>query len=498
MRQSARLRSPGELLEHLEGRLLLGADPLPFTYYYPEGFSHDQINEFVSISNPNESAVSFELHARYETGVRDALIESGTIGAGSRGGVTVNRGTLERKVRPDTPYAFVLKSSAPVGALLAHYDFGTAVGEAFTDVTSTQWNWGEGFKDPNWTRDFVLFYNPNDQATLVTLTVYTDDGQTIDLSFGVEGQRRGGFNLNDELGVPTGVFGMKLTAGVPVVAALSHYEIVTQRGFGAVGTAGSGATAGVIPGIEFDNDGDPTNGTGGTNFNSPFNVEMVNGQPTSFPANAYLTVLNTSNQTATVRFTFGNQDRQTLVNPVRTITVAPNSRGGLSVRELGFPLDRRFGVIYTSNAPVTVTAAMYEGRDAVGMQAADSAATRWDFGEGYMDDTRAGAAITEDLYVFNPTAFAMPITIEFFFNDGTVRTIEEELHPVEIRTYSMHQLTEILGHPGTEEFFSIRVTAGTPMVATFEHWDRDLGGGFMSAGTPGGTVVPLHTVLVLN
>ncbi|MBC7834808.1 MAG: hypothetical protein H7Y88_06880 [Phycisphaerales bacterium] len=484
------------LFEMLEGRRLLGAD-LPFTYYYPEGFANDGINEFVPITNPNNTAVTFELHARYETGERDALIASGTIDAHSRGGVTVTRGSSERIVRPDTPYALVLKTSGEVGATMAHYDFGTAIGESFTEVTATEWSFGEGFKDPNWTRDFVLFYNPNDTAVNVVMTVYTSGGQQVILSSTVEGQRRSGYSLNDDSRIPDGVFGMRLVASGPIVAALSHYEIVTQRGFGAIGTPGGGAVSGVVQGIEFDNDGDPTNGNGGNVTDGPFS--------SPFPSNSYLTVLNTSNQAANVRFTFGNQDNDTLPNPVRDIVVQPGTRGGLTIRDLDFPITSEFHVIYTSDVPVTVTAGVYEGRDAIGMQAVTTAATVWTFGEGFISDDRAGAAITEDLYVFNPSGIEMTYTIEVFFNDGTVVTVPPQapnlhpnIHPVEFRNINLHTVSEIISRAGNDAFFGIRVTLGTPGVAMFEHWDRDLGGGFSTPGTPSGTIVVLDDVLVLN
>ncbi len=517
-------------LESLEDRRLFdGTAELPNVLYYPEGYTHASINEFVPITNTNNAPVSFELLARYETGERDQVLASGTIAANTRGGVTIHRSDdpSSMLVRPDTPYALVLRSSLPVAATISHYDFGTAIGESFTSARSTDWTFAEGFKDETWTRDFIVFYNANDSAVNVTLTAYTSDGQQITLEKTVEARRRGGWNLNNEANVPAGVFGVRVHASLPVVVALSHYEIVTQRGFGALGTTNGGATAGVVTAIEFDDldddhhrnrggddngggggddngggggggggndDGTPDQG-GGNNDDPPGDDNGGNGG-SSFPANAYLTVLNTTDETATVTFTFIARDDFPLTNPTRTITVAPGSRGGLNIRELGFPLDDEFGAVYRSTVPVTVTAAVYQGRDALGVEATTVAATQWTYGEGYMSRLRAGFAVTEDVYLFNPSGQNVSVTIDFLFSTGQVITVTKSLSRLELEDVKVHDTQQILDF-GPDVFYGIRITASGPITTSLEHWDRDLGGGFATVGLPGGTIVPLSSVLVI-
>lgn len=215
----------GAVLEALESRRLLSGD-LPFTYYYPEGYTHDQISEFVPITNTGDTEVTYELHARYETGERDQLLSSGTIAPGTRGGVTINRAgsPAERLARPDTPYALVLKTSGPVGATMSHYDFGTAVGEAFTSETSTEWTFAEGYKDPERTRDFLVYYNPTDEEVIVAVVAYLADGSAVPLFATLGPQRRGGWNINDEAQIPPGAYSLQVIASQPIVAALTPNE----------------------------------------------------------------------------------------------------------------------------------------------------------------------------------------------------------------------------------------------------------------------------------
>ncbi len=479
-------------LEGLEARCLMsGADVLPFTLYYPEGYAHAAINEFVPITNTNASEVRYEVLARYEVGDRDHVLASGVIPVNTRGGITINSSgnPAGMLVRPDTPYALIVRSSAPVAATLSHYDFGTAIGESFTDHLDDVWTFGEGYKDHNWTRDFVVFYNPTDDNVTVTLTAYTGNGSTIQLTKDVGAQRRGGWNLDAEAGVPAGVFGVRVHASAPIVAALSHYEIVTQRGFGTLGTAGGGATAGVVTAIEFDDTIDDHGGGGGGGGGSD------DGTPT-YPANSYLTVLNTTAQTATVTFTFlAREDGVPLSNNVRTITVLPQSRGGVSIRDLGFPLDDRFGVVYRADVPVTVTAAVYEGRDATGEEAATIAATSWTFGEGFMSRLRAGTDVTEDIYLFNPSGQTVTVTVDFLFSNGQAVQVTKPLDRLEIEDVKAHA-TQALLDMGPDVFYGVRVTASSPIVASMEHWDHSLGGGFATLGIAGGTIVNLGDILV--
>ncbi|MGE3106977.1 MAG: hypothetical protein AB7G11_13655 [Phycisphaerales bacterium] len=498
--------SGSDLFMACESRRLLAGD-LMHELVYPEGYAHSGISEFVPITNTGDDSVEYELHARYEVGERDQLLAAGTIPGHTRGGVTINRAgdPASMLVRPDTPYALVLRTSRPVAATMSHYDFGTAIGESFTDDRSTDWTFAEGFKDDSWTRDFVILYNPNNQDVTVTLTAYTGNGGQISLTRTVGAQRRSGWNLNNEGAIPAGVFGVRVHASAPIIAALSHYEIVTGRGFGALGTTGGGATAGVVTTIEFDDHDEDHHRRGGGGGSGGGNDDGTPDQGpgdfpgggTSFPANSYLTVLNTGAAAATVRFTFiTHEDEAPLANNTRTIVVPAGSRGGLSIRDLGFGLDDEFGAVYQSDVPVTVTAAVYQGRDALGAEAATVAATQWGFGEGYMSRLRAGFEVTEDIYLFNPTGENVSVTIQFQFSNGQVVTVTKSLSRLELEDVKVHATPEILAM-GEDVFYGVRVVATGTIVATMEHWDRSLGGGFATLGVPAGTVVPVSSVLSL-
>jgi hypothetical protein len=473
----------GERFENLEPRQLMAA-AMAYEAWYPEGFAADYINEYVPITNHNGFEVEYELHARYEDGERDQLISSGRIAPSSRDGVTIS--TKDRpevtRVRKNSPYALVLKSTAPLSATLSHYDFGVAVGESFTSTSSNEWTFGDGLRDSDDSRDYVLVYNPSDDAVQATITVYGASGLQTQHTITLQGQRRGGWSLNDLPGVDDGYFAARVTATGPVVAAQSHYELRTDRGYGVLGTAGGGATAGMVPAIEFDDD-----------------FYFINGDDSSslkprYPANAYISILNTNSTASTITLSFVFDEDDVPIQQ-RTVTVAANSRGTFAVKDLNITFfDDEMGVVYRSTNEVTVTGSVYQGQDATGVNASVIAATMWDFGEGFMSSSRAGFGVREEIYVFNPGAFEILVRLDFVFVDGTTFSYFDDVDGRELEDIKIHEIAQVVSK-GDANWYGVRVTASAPVVESLEHWDSAVGGGFSTLGMPGGTIVPFSSVL---
>ncbi len=476
--------------EALEARRVLAGNPLTFEAYYPEGYSNNTINEYVPMTNHGEVEVEFELHARYEFGQRDQLISSGRIAAHSRGGVTISEAGRQedRLVRDDVPYALVLKSSGPLSATMSHYDFGTAIGESFSTTPNRVWTFAEGSKSATDSRDYVLVYNPASTPVTATLTVYQSDGEQVQHTITLGAERRGGWSIQDIADVAEGAFSVRVEASGPVVAAQSHYQLQTGRGFGALGTPGGGATAGVLPTIEFDDDFYERNG----DDNPHHSFER-------HAADAFLSILNTNATPATVTFTFVLDGRHGSdpVPVVRTVTVGASGRTQISIRDIaGLPSDSEFGVVYRSNVPVTVSGSVYEGQDATGVEAATIAATRWDFGEGFMSRSRAGRGVMDEFYIFNPGSQDTTVTIEFSFFTGERRTFTKEVDAHEVEGIHIDRFLDLTTLP-EDVWYGVRISSPRAIVASMEHWDSAVGGGFSTFGMPGGSIIDLRDVLTL-
>jgi hypothetical protein len=481
MRRSRHGRS--ETMEGLEARVLLAG--MPFETYFPEGFTSDNVNEYVPMTNHGEVEAQFELHARYEVGERDQLLASGTIAPHSRGGVTISEAGRpeDRLVRKDTPYALVLRSTQPISATMSHYDFGSAIGQSFTSKTSTTWSFAEGKKDDS-TRDYILVFNPSQSAVDVRMEVYGAGGITVPRTLHLEAERRGGWSMADIAELARGAFSVRITSSAPVVASQSHYEVTTGRGFGTIGTPDGGATAGIVPAIEFEDD-----------------FYDVNGDDRSharFQANSFISILNTNDTGATVTLTFVMDARHGVTPaPVqRVFTIGAASRTTISVRDLGLPSAEHFGVVYRSNAPVTLSGSTYQGMDAIGVGAATVAATEWKFGEGYMRAASAGRAIIEDLYVFNPGSSEVTVTFEFALHTGQTVTASKRIDAHELEDIKIDRFLDLSSLPA-QFWYGVRITSSAPVVSSLEHWDGGNGGGFSTFGMPGGTVVDFGSVLTL-
>lgn len=464
-------------VEMLEERRLFGVEGgLTWEAYFPEGFASNTINEFVPITNHNSSAVQFELWAHYEVGTpATQLVASGTVAANSRGGVTISdsQNPGARVVRPNTPYALVLKASAPLSAMMSHYDFDTAIGESFTTETATQWGFAEGVKAPGTTLDFFLVYNPQETDTSVTITLFTATGQSFQETRVIAAKRRGGWSVNDITQQPNGAFSALITATAPVVASQSHYQSNTGRGYGAIGTPNGGANEGIITKINFDNNFYNRNG----------------GTGPQFPADTQISILNSSGGLAVVTLTIVYEDPNLGVATFNEL-IGPQQRRSRSISEYnGIQLNRAFGVVYRSNTPVTVSAGVYQGMDGMGVEAATVAATVWDFGEGYMSSTRGGGAVLENMHIFNPLNQTTEATITIYSVLGELLTTTVTLAPQRLLDFALHDWGA-LKNRAPDQWYGIRVSAPTFIVAMFEHWDSGNGGGFATFGMPSGTVTP--------
>lgn len=477
-----RIRECG--FEALESRVVLDGLPLPFVAYFPEGFAADNINEYVPITNPNASLVTFELHARYEWGERDQLIYAGALFPNSRDGVTIceiNRPN-DTLVRKNVPYALILRSSLPLSATLSHYDFGTAVGESFTTTTNTTWTFSDGLKDTAQSRDYILVFNPNGQSTNVTLTLYGADGEIMQRSLTVDAERRAGWSIEDIPGMPAGVFAASVVADLPVIAAQSHYELQTQRGYGLLGTPGGGQTAGVLTSIDYDDSFYDTNG------GDP-------GNPTRFQADSYISLLNTGDILAVVNLSFfANTPGPDPAPSDRVVLVNPRSRATFAVRDQGLPQGQEFAVLYRCPVPITAMGAIYQGQDGTGVNAEVFAATIWNFGEGFMSQSRAGGRVQEDIYLFNPTGGTVDVSVVFYFLDGTTLPINMSIDSLGFENITVHDVPEIVNR-GESTYYGVRIAGSAPIVASLEHWDGSIGGGFSTYGMKSGTVANLIDLL---
>ncbi len=445
----------------------LASQPLTHFLYFAEGFSGPGVDEFVPIVNPNAFAVTYQVFAHYETGaIQSTPIFSGSIAPNSRGGITVfsksNPGAS--LVRRNTPYALEIRSSSQLGATLSRYDFDVSVGESFNNTTSTTWTFAQVHKDPSLFRDFLVFYNPNNTDQLATIELFYEDGQKISFTQNIRANRRSGINIDTDGRVSRqGTFGVRITTASPIVAALSSYNIANGGGDGLNGDSTGGATKGIVPSI--------TSGSG---------------------VSSAVSILNTGTTTSTVTIR-ASYSRLDLPDLIRVINVPAGSVVNLTGQQLGLLSGQQAGLRYTSTTPVTMNTMQYRNGDGDASNTATAAALQYVIGDAYVVPAQAGINYREQLAIYNPANAAAQVTIQILFFDGATASQTVNVGSDNFVFLAVDQFPAVLSRPGPAAF-SLVVSAATPIVAGFTHYDLNFHGGWGTLAAPIGLTNPLATI----
>ncbi len=454
------------------------AEPQKHTVFFPEGFSSAAISEFVSIGNPSTTTTaSYSVILRYENGDIGGVISSGTIAPGSRGGVTLSdgKGSILSGIRADTPYSIVIESNIEVAATLAHYDFGTAIGDAFTSQSSDTWSFSRVERVPGSVFDFVVYYNPNNFDVDVTLTAYAAGQSPVSLTQTVGANRRLGFAINDIPQFPTGVFGAVLTSKAKltanqasfrgVVASLSHYNQTLGTGFAELGDVGLGDISGAV--------------------NSLTNGSNVSGE---------LVLFNPGTAPSVVNLTGTYIRTPALPQVFRTINLAPKQVVILSGSQLNLVADQPIGFAFTASTPVSVLASESQAQDANATSTAFRAGTGFVFGDAFINTAAAGQLYFETLNFHNPTATDSTISVRLLFSNADVVTVSVNISARGFAELKLHELPEIINDRPGLNFFSIQVTGALPFTASLTHYDLYLGGGWTTSGAVYGLTNPISRI----
>jgi hypothetical protein len=460
----------------------LDSEPQTHFQFFPEGFANNNIDEFVSVFNPNDTPVTYSIVLRYENPDlpvdETVVVSEEVLGAGMRSGATISQGSqgfLAPGVIKNTPYAIIVTSDGPLGASLSHYDFNVATGESFTDRTSDTWTFARAERVPGAIRDFLVFYNPNDHQVSVSLTARTVTGQTIVLNQIVGANRRSGWDLNAQDELPNGVFGIVVESEavnpddadehIGIVASLTHFDVTNNQegeGFSVLGDADGGSTVGVIPSL--------TNG-------GLIEAELVLFNPTNTPA--VVTIL-------------GKYIEVNLSDVVLNRAIAPGQTIRLVGQQLGFVAEQPVGLRYVSNTPLTVQASETQNGDSNSTTGITHVGQSFFFGDAFINTNKAGQKYFETIDLYNPATTSIDVTLIFSFSTGAQSQIVVTVGAGDYAKVDLHELNQILNQPGSNfKFFGIEALSSSSFAATLTHYDLFLNGGWTAAGSPLGITTSL-------
>ncbi len=458
----------------------IATEPETFYLYFPEGFAGDDIREFVSFTNPDDTRmVTYDVVLYYENPdlAPSRLVSGGTLAPGARGGLTISDAgnVFGPGVHLDEAYAIVIESDGILGATFAHYDFGAAIGESFTSRTSETWSFARVERSPGAVEDFLVYYNPNNHDVRVTLTAFSETGDQVTLQQVVQANRRGGWSIDDMTQLPLGVFSVRLTSEaastiapgdehIGIVASLSHFDVARGTAFAVLGDAEGGSTLSVIPHLEF-GDGKAT--------------EVTLFNPSSTPT--AVTITGTYTQAAF-------EDTQT------NLTIPAGSFVTLSGADLGLIRNQPLGMRFESVRPVTVTATQTERGDTSAIQAVSDTARTWFFGDAFINSAQAGDQYFETISLYNPAGVSIAVDINLYFNDGSSLTTTLTVGADDFAEFRLHEFTPLLQRPEMLNFFSVELEAASPFIVQMEHFDLFLDGGWGASGAPLGLLNPLSRI----
>ncbi len=449
--------------------------------YYPEGFANANIHEFISLANPNDEAVSYSITVYYaDMSLGSAVVASGTLAAGARGGATLSYGDdidgdgnadYATGIIANEAYAIVVESTLRLGASLSHYDANLAragaIGEAFTDVTSDRWDFPDVVRNPGVVEEFLVWYNPNSFDVTLTITAYTGSGSTVVLSpMTVGANKRGGLEIHNLATLPLGTFAIEILsapvdsanndANIGIVAGLSRYDLVNRFAFGYLGVRDGGSTTNIITSL-----------TNGTDITSEF------------------TIFNSGSTDATVDIVGSYLEDPGLPDLVRQVTVGAGERLRLTGTSLAFASNEAIGLRITSDVDVAITAIERQRGDADATAAFNEAGTSFYFGDAFMNPARAGNLYTETLAFYNPSDADNDVTITFFFADGSAERVRmETIAADDFLLLRLEDISQVVQNRPQLNYYAMRIDATSGVVVSMTHYDGFLGGGWATGGAP--------------
>ena len=260
-----------------------------YTFFvgHPEGYANESSVTYVELTHNTDGSQQsyYQIVLRYENGVRDEVLTSGTLDSGRRTRVAISDPSLmggEPQARMFSPFAIEVHSTEGMSAAITHTDFGATFSESFVnyaDLTARGTNafntWAFGgvgttigdrdmdgdVDNVDFRESYVTWQNLDDIDGTVTLLVYTDASTFNVISYPLEGHRRGGVELHNLFGFTTqGVQAVRVQSDVPIIASMSTYDRITNVGgtatqaesaYNALGVIGGGSREGVLAGVRY-------------------------------------------------------------------------------------------------------------------------------------------------------------------------------------------------------------------------------------------------------
>jgi len=200
------------------GECAIGATDTSTTWYFPEGTTRADFDEYLCILNPGEETAN--IHIEYMTPGSVNYFQDASAAPRSR--ITIK---ARDTIQAEADVSVKLTSTQPVVVERPiYYNFMGAIpgGDNVVGVNSAQKNWffAEGYTAPDfWT--YLCVQNPGDSAAEVRVYYLRTDGQVLYNEFSVGSKSR--LTVDPRLDIGDAEFSMVVDATQPVVAERVMY-----------------------------------------------------------------------------------------------------------------------------------------------------------------------------------------------------------------------------------------------------------------------------------
>ncbi len=315
------------------------------------------------------------------------------------------------------------------------------------EAPQTTWYLAEGATNTFFST-FILLVNPNPDAVSVTVRLLSDDGPPVDFPYTVAANSRLTVPVNDLPQFGNATFATRVTASQPVFVERAMY----WRGF----SGGHDASAVASPSSTW-------------RFAEGF---------TGGDFETYFLLANTSGDTVSASFDFFLDSGAVIA---KSVSIAPNSRRTVRIRDYPDLLNAAFATRITSSAPIIAERAMYWGGFVEGHATAGltDEHTRFAFAEGIAG--HVGGTPFETFYLFlNASASPITVTGSFYREDG-YGTRQQYTIPAHTR---VTLYGAAVPHMNGQRFGAVFEGSAPFIAERAVYWGAGRYGGHVSTGTP--------------
>ena len=416
-------------------------------WYLAEGSTNWGFNCYVSIENPNTTAVNVELTYMTSTG----LVTGPTVAMPAKSQATVYPSSTLGAADFSTKVECTEGKLISVDRTMYWTGTGATCSEAHcaTGVTAPAQTWYMPEGSSNWGFEcWVLIQNPNDAAANCAVTWMIEGANPQTNNFSIPANSRSSFNMADYIGAADA--SVKVTSQNPVIAERAMYRNARREGHDSTGTT-----------------------TAATDY---YLAEGCSG----FGFTTYILVQNPQSTPTDVAITY-----QAPTGPVTgpSFTVPANSRKTICVNDttqIPGP-DPSFSTRVHGSAPIIAERAMYWSggsdsgqvcHDSIGI---DAPHTSWYLADGQSSD----GAETWTL-VQNPNSAAVTVEITYMTPSGSGNIVKTESIPANSRR--SFNMASHSGISGRAAIMVVCKTAGSKVIVERSMYWNDRGAGTDTVG----------------